>query len=125
MPAPKLESPLAMKCCVVAELLATPVPPISSERAVSLVGNPMVKALAPELNTMLSTSTVDDNETAVLLEVANVATSGSRYGTVCGVQFVAVFQSFVSGLAFQVALPAKLLLASTIRRQRTMPELGT
>jgi hypothetical protein len=35
---------------------------------------------------------------------------------VVGFQFAAVFQSPVDGLDFHVALPAKLLLASAIRR---------
>jgi len=45
------------------------------------------------------------------LERANVAVSAGPLGTVLGVQLAAVFQSSVAGLAFQVALPAKVLLA--------------
>jgi hypothetical protein len=43
----------------------------------------------------------------VRLLVAKVAVSEAPFGTVCGVQFVAVFQSPEVGLSFQVALPAK------------------
>src|SRR6266536_2276054 len=45
------------------------------------------------------------------MERANVAVSSGPLGTVGGVQLAAVFQSSVAGLAFQVALPAKVLLA--------------
>src|SRR6266536_6096303 len=45
------------------------------------------------------------------MERANVAVSAGPLGTIAGVQLAAVFQSSVAGLAFQVALPAKVLLA--------------
>ena len=41
-----------------------------------------------------------------MLEVANVAISERPFGTVAGVQLVAVFQSPLGGVRFQVALPA-------------------
>jgi hypothetical protein len=40
------------------------------------------------------------------VEVAKVATSPGPLGTVAGIQFAAVFQSPLTGLALQVALPA-------------------
>jgi hypothetical protein len=40
------------------------------------------------------------------LEVANVALSEGPFGTVCGDQLLAVFQSELDGLLPQVALPA-------------------
>jgi hypothetical protein len=55
---------------------------------------------------MLLTSIGAEIETAVLLEVAKVATSEAPLGTVLGVQLVAVFQSLLAGFAFHVALPA-------------------
>ena len=55
---------------------------------------------------MLSTSMLPDNDTLVVLETSKVAMSAGPLGTVAGVQFVAVFQSPLVGLRFQVALPA-------------------
>jgi len=49
---------------------------------------------------------IAERETPVVLEVANVAVSEGPFGIVCGIQFVAVFQSPDAGLAFHVALPA-------------------
>jgi len=54
-----------------------------------------------------------------MFEEANVAVSPVPLGTVAGFQFVAVFQSPVAGLAFHVALPAKLLLAAEKRSVST------
>jgi hypothetical protein len=71
----------------------------------------IVNALAPGLNTMPLTSALNAMKGRVRLEDANVAVSAGPLGTVVGVQLVAVNQSPVAGLAFQVALPAKLLLA--------------
>ena len=42
----------------------------------------------------------------VVLETENCAVSAAPLGTVAGVQLVAVFQSPLGGLRFQVALPA-------------------
>ena len=66
----------------------------------------IVNALAPGLNTILSTSVKAKIETPLLLETANVATSAGPFGTVAGVQLAAVFQSPVVGLVLQAALPA-------------------
>src|SRR5204863_7147676 len=81
----------------------------------------IVNALAPALNTMPLTSVValgTERETPVMLEVANVAMSDGPLGGPPAVQFVAVFQSPVAGLANHVALPAKLLLAVERRSVR-------
>jgi hypothetical protein len=56
---------------------------------------------------MLSTSVSVERATAVVLETSKVAVSSRPFGTVLGDQFVAVFQSPLVGLRFQVALPAK------------------
>ena len=45
------------------------------------------------------------------MERANVAVSAGPLGTVAGVQLLALFQFTSAGFAFQVALPAKVLLA--------------
>ena len=85
--------------------------------AVGLVA--MVNALAPGLNTIpLSSISNAKISMFVRLEDANVAVSAGPLGTVVGVQLVAVNQSPVAGLAFQVALPAKLLLAVESRSVR-------
>ena len=52
------------------------------------------------------------------MEDANVAVSSGPFGTVLGVQLAAVCQSLVAGTFFQVALPAKLLLAIESRSVR-------
>jgi len=71
----------------------------------------IVKALAPTLNRMLLTSVSAEMKTPVVWEKPNVAVSDGPLGMVGGIQFAAVFQSLVVGLAFHVALSAKLLLA--------------
>ena len=48
-------------------------------------------------------------ERSLSRETANVAVSNGPLGMVAGVQLLAVFQSLLPGLAFQVALPAKLV----------------
>src|SRR5437016_5433000 len=48
-------------------------------------------------------------DTLVVFEVPKVAISLMELGTVVGVQLVAVFQSLVAGLEFQVALPASAM----------------
>jgi len=47
-----------------------------------------------------------ETEISVVFETSKVATSAGPFGIVGGIQFVAVFQSPVSGVALQVALPA-------------------
>src|SRR5689334_10954384 len=54
-----------------------------------------------------TSSVVAEKLTSFTLEAPKVATSLGPLGTVAGVQFVAVFQSPLVGLRFQVALPAK------------------
>ena len=57
---------------------------------------------------MLSTEVLLLIVTLARLEKANVAISAGPFGTVFGVQLVAVFQSSLVGLALQVALPARV-----------------
>jgi hypothetical protein len=66
----------------------------------------MVNALAPELNTIAFTSVQSEAETDVIMELSKVAVSVGLLGTVTGTQFSPVFQSAVTGLELQVALPA-------------------
>src|SRR5690349_4571421 len=75
----------------------------------------MVKALAPALKIMPSRVIDAARATSVVFETSNVAMSPSPLGTVAGVQLPAVFQLPLVGLRFQVALPARLVLA--IRRK--------
>lgn len=82
----------------------------------------MVNALAPELNTMLLSSTAAEKERPVMLERANVAISVGPLGTVAGVQFAAVPQSPVTGSRFQVALPARTVVRETRRQQQKEPK---
>ena len=65
----------------------------------------IVNGLAPALNTMPLTSVFNERETPVILEDANVAVAADPLGGPPAVQFAAVFQSPVAGLASQVALP--------------------
>ena len=65
----------------------------------------ITKALAPGLNTILSTSVEPD--TSVTFEAANVAISDELFGTVSGDQFAALFQLPDVGFCFQVALSAR------------------
>ncbi len=53
------------------------------------------------------TSVLLETERSVTLETSNVAVSVRPFGTVLGVQLVAVFQSLLAGLKFHVALPAR------------------
>src|SRR5580765_3925471 len=85
------------------ELLRMPMPLMVKALAGTAV---MVKALAPALKTMLFTSTEDEREGFVLLELPKLAISEALFGTVAGVQLLAVFQSALAGCALQVALPA-------------------
>jgi hypothetical protein len=57
------------------------------------------------LNATPFTSVKAERERLVVFEGANVAALAAPLGTVAGVQFVAVFQSPLPGLRFQVALP--------------------
>src|SRR5215470_16968774 len=69
-------------------------------------GEVIVNALAPGWKVIPFKVILDDGETLVVLEAANVAISERPSGTVAGVQLAAVFQSPLVGLRFQVALPA-------------------
>src|SRR5438067_10071445 len=100
---------LGAKFCTIPELFVMPTPLMVNVGAPS--GKSIVNALALGLNTMPLTSISVVTKTSVWLERTNVAVSAGPLGTVLGVQLLAVFQSLVTGLAFQVALPAKLLLA--------------
>src|SRR5262245_29323618 len=65
----------------------------------------IVNPFAPEPNTIPLTSVEDESDRAAALERPKVAVSDGPFGTVCGVQLAAVFQSPLVGLRFQVALP--------------------
>jgi hypothetical protein len=78
----------------------------------------IVKALAPELNSMPATSVKAERETPVIVEDAKVAVSDGPLGGPPAVQLPAVFQSPVAGLANHVALAATLLLAVESRSVR-------
>jgi len=98
------------KFCTIPELFVMPAPLMVNVGEVPGVFA-IVNALAPELNTMPLSSVVNEMKGRVRLEDANVAVSAGPLGTVAGVQLVVVNQSVEAGLAFQLALPATLLLA--------------
>ena len=52
------------------------------------------------------TSVSADVKTSALLANVNVAVSADPLGMVAGIQLAEVFQSALTGLTFQVALPA-------------------
>lgn len=104
--------PTRWKDCVTAELLVIPVPP---KFKLVLTGRVSEKALALAPKTIALTVTGLESETAGVLETSNVAVSRDEFGTVFGVQFVAVFQSPVAGLALHVALPARAPEGQNIR----------
>src|SRR5438094_5194657 len=56
---------------------------------------------------MAPTSTLLERSMSIWLLVPNVATSPGPFGTVLGIQLVAVFQSPVAGFRAQVALSAR------------------
>jgi hypothetical protein len=97
----------ATKFWVTFELLVMPAPSmVSPSGGVTVI----VNALAPELKVIPATVVFAEMETAVVLEVANVAVSLAPLGKpVFGVQFAFVSQSLEPGFKFQVALPARLL----------------
>ena len=125
---PKVMSPVLVKCVklpavalfrkfitvgpetkfwVIPELFVMPTPLMVNEKK----GLVIVNALAPGLNTMPLTSVVAEMTGRLILEVANVAVSADPLGGPPAVQLAALFQSVLAGVAYQVALPAKLLLA--------------
>jgi hypothetical protein len=101
-PAP---STAVTKFCVNLELFVIPVPSMVN----LIVGLPtvIVNALAPASNTMPSTTVSAEMETPVIVDTSKVAVSENPLGGPPAVQFAAVFQSPVTGLASHVALPAK------------------
>jgi hypothetical protein len=102
-------------------LFVIPVPVIDNASGTVLVfGTVIVKALAPELNTMLLTSVVAESETAVLVDVAKVAVFDGPLGTVNCTQLLALFQLPEAGLAFHVALPANALPTDNTRMATTI-----
>ena len=60
----------------------------------------------------------------LLIGFEKVATSSGPSGTVAGVQFVAVFQSALVGLRFQVALPALRLMIKAKVKVKKMNSLA-
>ena len=101
-------SAVVTKFCVTPELFAVPAPLTVN---VNVGPTVIVNALAPALNTMPFTSVLAERETPVVLDKANVAVSDGPLGGPPAVQLIAVFQSPELGFFFQVALPAKVLLA--------------
>src|SRR6476661_8262105 len=95
--------------CTALESFTTPAP-----TKVKSFPTLIVKARALAVKTMLSIVAAPESKTFVTLEMSNVATSVRSIGTVCGVQFAAVFQSLLTGLVDQVALPAKTIWLVTM-----------
>src|SRR4029450_4570896 len=91
---------------MIPELFVIPTPVMN----IVLKSSMIVNALACGLNTMPLTSISNSLARNVSLECANVAVSAGPLGTVAGFQLLTLFQ-FPSAFAFQVALPAKVLLA--------------
>src|SRR6476469_3118243 len=96
------KSALFTKFWMVPELLTIPIPSTFKMR-VELTA--MVKALAPGLKKIPFTSVFAEIETPVVFETAKIAMLFGLLGTTAGVQLVAVFQSLLPGLRFQVGLP--------------------
>lgn len=67
----------------------------------------IMNGLAPEPNTILITPVLSERKIAVVLERSKLAVSFGPLGTVAGFQLLAVFQSPLVGMRFQVALPPK------------------
>jgi hypothetical protein len=95
--------------CTALESFTTPAP-----TKVKSFPTLIVKARALAVKTMLSIVAAPESKTFVTLETSNVATSVRSIGTLCGVQFAAVFQSLLVGSAFHVALPAKTSWLATM-----------
>jgi len=88
-------------------------------------GLEIVNALAPGLNTMPLTSVGPSAMTGrLILEVANVAVSADPLGGPPAVQLAALLKSVLTGLASQVALPARLLLVVESRSVRMQAAEG-
>jgi hypothetical protein len=96
-------SEFATNFCVNPELFVIPTPLIVS----AFSGVDVIEyAFAPGLKVISFTSTSAERERVLFPEAAKLAVSVGPFGTVAGVQLVAVFQSPLVGLRFQVALPA-------------------
>src|ERR1041385_3928081 len=67
----------------------------------------MLKGLAPARKETAASRMELESDGSVMADVANVAMSGLSSGTVSGVQFGAVFQSLLVGVALHVALSAE------------------
>jgi hypothetical protein len=66
----------------------------------------MVKGVRVESpKARVSSSTLEWIMGLAIFDVGNVAMSLGPFGTVCGVQLSAVFQSLLEGLTFHMALP--------------------
>jgi hypothetical protein len=102
------EGPYVTKVCIVPELFTMPVPLIVNASAVPNPGVALliVKALASGSKVMPLTSMFVEKETLVVVDTSKIAVSEPLFGTVAGVQLMAVFQSPEPGLRSQVALPA-------------------
>jgi len=110
----------ATKFCVIPESFEMPTPLRVSVKPDLAV---MVKLLAPGAKVIPSTIVFAELETAVVFETANVAVSADPFGTVIGVQLLAVFQLPEAGSGSHVALPACAMLASSMSKpQMTMRE---
>ena len=108
---------LTTKCCTIPELFVMPTPlMVISGTPAGLLA--IVNALAPGLNTMPLTSTLNAMSMLVRLEDPNVAVSPGALGMVPCTQLFAVNHSALAAFAFQVALPAKLLLVVESRNVR-------
>jgi hypothetical protein len=77
------------------------------------------------------TSVSAEKEMPVVFETSKVAVSEGSFGTVCGIQLAAVFQSPEVGLLFHVALAAKTVVpkkpkttALVTRRSCVLVRLG-
>src|SRR5205814_168642 len=83
-------SSVMTKLCLIPELLTKPVPLTVRTKAGPVL---RVKALASGLNVIPATSIESERETSVVFDTPKVATSDGPFGTVFGVQLLAVLQS--------------------------------
>src|SRR6266699_3860834 len=82
----------------------------------------IMNASAPTSKTMPSNCTNARIETSVTPEEANVAVSEGPFGTVAGVQLVAVVQSPLVGLRLHVALAAQTAFSAPSASVRTIAQ---
>src|SRR5436853_7117003 len=93
----------SIKVCVLAESFLIPKPLIFKTSEGLIV---TLNALAPALKTIPFKSWTEVTRMSVAVEELNVAMSEGLFGIVPGVQLLTLYQSWVGGLCFQVALPA-------------------